>query len=195
EFRDLELAEDALQEALIVAAAKWPRSGLPDNAAGWLYVVARRKAIDLLRRAARENKRAIASSGASIPAAQEASIVPATGMMGMYGAGEVPDERLGLIFACCHPAINEPARVALTLQALSALSTADIAAAFLTKETTLAQRIVRAKRKIKAAGIPFAVPDLQQWPERIHTVLSVIYLIFNAGYTAHSGEALLKTDL
>ncbi|MCB1171588.1 MAG: hypothetical protein KDK25_14675 [Leptospiraceae bacterium] len=195
EFRDLELAEDALQEALIVAAAKWPRSGLPDNAAGWLYVVARRKAIDSLRRTARQNKRAIASSGDTVPAAPEASISTATGMMGMYGASEVPDERLSLIFACCHPAINETARVALTLQTLSALSTADIAAALLTKEAALAQRIVRAKRKIKSAGIPFAIPDLEQWPERIHTVLFVIYLIFNAGYTARSGEALLKTDL
>ncbi len=187
EFRDLELAEDALQEALATAASKWPAAGMPDNAAGWLYVVARHKAIDGLRREKRRNQTAITRAHAAPPAE--------SGMSAMYGVNGPPDERLSLIFACCHPVINEPAQVALTLHALSALSTAEIAAGFLLKETAVAQRIVRAKRKIKAAGIPFAIPDIGNSPERLDAVLSVIYLIFNAGYTAYSGRSLVKTNL
>lgn len=187
EFRDLELAEDALQEALATAAHKWPAEGMPDNAAGWLYVVARHKAIDGLRREKRRNQKALTRAREAPPAE--------SGMSEMYGVNGPPDERLSLIFACCHPAINEPAQVALTLHALSALSTAEIAAGFLLKETTMAQRIVRAKRKIKTAGIPFAIPDIENSPERLGAVLSVIYLIFNAGYTAHSGRSLLKSNL
>ncbi len=187
EFRDLELSEDALQEALTVAARRWPREGIPDNAAGWLYVVARRKAIDALRRFSRQSKRALSSARHDPP--------HDSGMSAMYGVSGPPDERLSLIFACCHPVINEPAQVALTLHTLTALSTAEIAAGFLQKEATVAQRIVRAKQKIKKAGIPFAIPDIENSPERLAGVLSVIYLIFNAGYTAHSGQALLKTNL
>lgn len=187
EFRDLELAEDALQEALVVAARQWSQAGLPENAAGWLYIVARRKAIDALRREARRTKKDLAAAQ-DIPS-------PESGMAAMYGVTGLNDQRLSLIFACCHPVINEPAQVALTLHTLSALGTAEIASAFLVRETTVAQRIVRAKRKIKEAGIPFFVPDIENAPERLGSVLSVVYLIFNAGYTAHSGGTLLKTDL
>jgi RNA polymerase sigma-70 factor (ECF subfamily) len=187
EFRDLELAEDALQEALTTAAQRWPRDGIPDNAAGWLYVVARRRAIDALRREARQHKNAAAGARRLPP--QESA------MSGMYGVSGPPDERLSLIFACCHPVINEPAQVALTLHTLTGISTANIAASFLQKEATVAQRIVRAKRKIKQAGIPFAIPDMQNSPERLAGVLSVIYLIFNAGYAAHQGASLIATNL
>ena len=146
EFRDLELAEDALQEALAAAARRWPDAGIPDNAAGWLYVVARRKAIDSLRKLARQRKRAINEQreGSNTPATP--AVAP---MAGMYGINEPPDERLSLIFACCHPGINQSAQVALTLQTLSGLNTSEIASAFLVKESTISQRIVRAKRKIK----------------------------------------------
>tara|TARA_B100001939_G_scaffold322226_1_gene312462 strand:+ start:1811 stop:3094 length:1284 start_codon:yes stop_codon:yes gene_type:complete len=192
EFRDLELAEDALQEALAAAARRWPDAGIPDNAAGWLYVVARRKAIDSLRKLARQRKRAINEQreGSNTPATP--AVAP---MAGMYGINEPPDERLSLIFACCHPGINQSAQVALTLQTLSGLNTSEIASAFLVKESTISQRIVRAKRKIKSASIPFSIPDTDQWPERLNAVLSVIYLIFNAGYLARSGGTLLKKNL
>ncbi|MBI38983.1 MAG: RNA polymerase subunit sigma-24 [Leptospiraceae bacterium] len=193
EFRDLELAEDAAQEAMAVASRKWPSAGIPANAAGWLYVVARRKAIDALRKAARQKRRAIQRELESSAGLNE---LPAfSSMAGMYGISPPPDERLSLIFACCHPGIEQSAQVALTLHSLSGLNTREIAAGFLIKEATVSQRIVRAKRKIKAAGIPFAIPDLDQWPDRVDSVLSVIYLIFNAGYIAHSGHTLVKTDL
>lgn len=226
EFRDLELAEDALQEALLVAARKWPLDGLPDNAAGWLFVVARHKAIDALRREARQRKqvragfygssstrtsaRWIAATDAYAGGISPNGIAPPEGpsdspameatfaqspLAAMYGIHGPPDERLSLIFACCHPAISEPAQVALTLHTLTGISTADIAASFLLKESAVAQRIVRAKRKIKQAGIPLTVPDIENSPERLSGVLSVIYLIFNAGYSAHAGPTLLKTDL
>lgn len=187
EFRDLELAEDSLQEALEVAAGRWPQEGLPENAAGWLYVVARRKAIDQLRKQARQNKRTRSAATEPPP--------PDSGLSGMYGAPGPADERLSLIFACCHPAISEPAQIALTLHTLTGVSTAEIAAGFLLKETAVAQRIVRAKRKIKEAGIPFSIPDIESAPERLDSVLSVIYLIFNAGYTAHKGSRLIKINL
>lgn len=187
EFRDLELAEDALQEALEIAARRWPQTVLPDNPAGWLYVAARRRAIDALRRQARQNRNARASAR-EIPCEE-------SGLNAMYGIKGLSDERLSLIFACCHPVINEPAQIALTLHTLAGLSTSEIAAGFLLKETTVAQRIVRAKRKIREAGVPFAIPDIENSPERLGAVLAVLYLIFNAGYAAADGNKLLKTHL
>lgn len=187
EFRDLELAEDALQEALEIAARKWTKSEIPGNAAGWLFVVARRRAIDALRKQTRQQRKARRRA--------EEELSGQSRRLTMHGFDHPPDERLSLIFACCHPALGDAAQIALTLHTLTGINTSDIAAAFLQKEATVAQRIVRAKRKIREAGIPFVVPDIENSPERLASVLAVIYLIFNTGYVAHSGAELLKADL
>ena len=174
-IRNFQLAEDCLQEAMISALIHWGRNGLPSSPHGWLLQVAYRKAIDRLRR--RKSEAALGAQ-VQILAPDEAHDEE---------TDVIPDERLRLIFTCCHPALASKSQVALTLRTLGGLSTTEIARAFLDNETTMGQRLSRAKAKIAAAGIPFAVPEPDQWDERLQSVLSVIYLIFNAGYTAGPG--------
>lgn len=181
-IRDFELAEDALQDALIAALDQWSRDGVPANPSAWLLTVAKRKMIDQVRR--RENFRAkqdeiVADIEPDMPGEEES----------------IPDERLRLIFTCCHPALAEDARVGLTLQTLGGLKTPEVARAFLVPEPTMAQRLVRAKRKIKIARIPYQVPDAEHLPERMESVLATLYLIFNEGYAASSGEQSVRGDL
>jgi RNA polymerase sigma-70 factor (ECF subfamily) len=180
---DIDIAEEAVQDAFAVAVAKWPSAGLPPNPGAWITTTARNRAIDRLRREASRNDRhaqaaLLAEPG---PPAQE--------------VGPVRDDRLRLIFTCCHPALAQNAQVGLTLRLLGGLETAEIARAFLVPEATMAQRLVRAKRKIKAAGIPYRVPSEAELPERLLPVLSVVYLIYNEGYAATSGATLVRDDL
>jgi RNA polymerase sigma-70 factor (ECF subfamily) len=185
QVRDIDLAEDALQDAVVAALRHWPQTGLPDRPRAWLLQAARRKAIDRLRRDARFAARRERIAELDALAARSSE----------DGEETVVDERLSLIFTCCHPALEEQARVALTLRTLGGLETPEIARAFLVPEATLAQRLVRAKRKIKAAGVPYRVPPPHLWAERIESVLAVVYFIFNEGYSATSGGALLRADL
>ncbi|HWI01255.1 MAG TPA: sigma factor, partial [Propionibacteriaceae bacterium] len=165
---DFELAEEAVQEATAIALRTWRRDGVPANPAGWLALTARRRAIDLLRRRTRELQ--LADELAADPTVS----APVTDRPG--------DERLPMLFGCCHPALTVETRVALTLRAVVGVSTPQIASAFLVPESTMAQRLVRAKRKITQAGIPFAIPDHDQLGSRLDDVLTVIYLAYNAGY-------------
>ena len=181
--KDFDLAEDALQDAFAAAAATWTQNGIPVNPAGWLVTTARRKVVDRLRRAAAAERRHRVWGELSI--AWDAG----------EGTGPIADDRLRLIFTCCHPALSLEARVALTLRSLGGLTTEEVARAFLTSAPALAQRIVRAKRKIRQAGIAYRVPPPDELPERLDAVLTVIYLIFNAGYLAASGTELVRVDL
>ncbi len=183
---DFQLAEDCLQDAVVSAMHHWGRNGLPNSPAAWLITTARRKAIDRLRR----DKNA-ASKQDEISYLLDLE----NQTMGETETDVFPDKRLEMIFTCCHPALEEKTRVALTLRTLGGLTTEEIAGAFLDRPEAMAQRLVRAKKKISLAGIPYAIPDGDVLPERISSVLRVIYLIFNEGYSATAGDTLMRSDL
>jgi RNA polymerase sigma-70 factor (ECF subfamily) len=180
-FGDIDIAEDAIQEAFAVALAKWPGDGLPPNPGGWITTTARNRAIDHLRRESRG--RELLSQIAALPSSGGDPAEPEE-------AGPVPDERLRLIFTCCHPALSTEAQVALTLRLLGGLSTRQVARSFLVSEQTMAVRLVRAKRKIKAARIPYRIPQDHELPARLRPVLAVVYLIYTAGLNGAAEPAL-----
>jgi RNA polymerase sigma-70 factor (ECF subfamily) len=181
-FGDLDIAEEAVAEAFTAAVQRWPADGLPPSPAGWIITTARNRAIDRLRR---EGSRADRHAQAALLHARDEPVEE----------GPVRDDRLRLIFTCCHPALGRGAQVALTLRLLGGLTTAEIARAFLVPEPTMAQRLVRAKGKIRDARIPYRIPAAADLAARLQSVLAVVYLVFNEGYTASSGTQLVRTDL